>query len=64
MLFSMEAVEEGQKLLNDYFAQEKELTLADFRDLLNTTRKYALPLLEYYDRIRFTRRVGDVRVKY
>ncbi|HHW60906.1 MAG TPA: selenocysteine-specific translation elongation factor, partial [Syntrophomonadaceae bacterium] len=39
MLFSMEAVEEGQKLLNDYFAQEKELTLADFRDLLNTTRK-------------------------
>lgn len=64
MLFSMEAIEQGRNLLNDYFAQEKELTLADFRDLLNTTRKYALPLLEYYDRIRFTRRVGDVRVKY
>ena len=32
------------------------------RDALETTRKYAIPLLEYFDSIRFTTRVGDNRV--
>jgi selenocysteine-specific elongation factor len=38
------------------------VTVAQFRDLVSTTRKYAVPLLEYLDRIGFTRRQGDVRV--
>ncbi|HBQ25661.1 MAG TPA: selenocysteine-specific translation factor, partial [Syntrophomonas sp.] len=62
-VFSSHAIEEGKKKLTDYFEQEKELSLATARDILKTTRKYALPLVEYYDRIRFTRRVGDMRVK-
>lgn len=61
--FSTQGVEEGKEIFNKFFDQEKELSLATARDLLNTTRKYALPLVEYYDRIRFTRRVGDMRVK-
>lgn len=32
------------------------------RDALQTTRKYAIPLLEYLDSVRFTTRVGDMRV--
>lgn len=32
------------------------------RDLLSTTRKFALPLLEYLDQVGFTRRVGDKRI--
>lgn len=63
MFFTAEAVEKGKEILRHYFTGEKELTLATARDLFKTTRKYALPLVEYYDRIRFTRRVGDVRVK-
>lgn len=35
---------------------------AQFRDAIGTTRKYAIPLLEYFDRIRFTTRVGDQRM--
>lgn len=62
-VFSNQALEEGKKRLLAYFEQEKELSLATARDILNTTRKYALPLIEYYDRIRFTRRIGDIRVK-
>ena len=62
--FSKSAIENGQSLLNEYFTREKELTLATARDIFDTSRKYALPLIEYYDRMRFTRRVGDVRVKY
>ncbi|MGH2722052.1 MAG: SelB C-terminal domain-containing protein, partial [Actinomycetota bacterium] len=37
-------------------------TVAQFRDLVSTTRKYAVPLLEYLDRTGFTRRQGDLRV--
>jgi selenocysteine-specific elongation factor len=37
------------------------LTVAEIRDLLSTTRKYAVPLCEYLDRIGITRRQGDLR---
>ena len=63
IVFSSQAIEEGKKRLTAYFEKEKELSLATARDILKTTRKYALPLVEYYDRIRFTHRVGDIRVK-
>jgi selenocysteine-specific elongation factor len=36
-------------------------TVAEIRDLLGTTRKYAIPLCEYLDRVGLTRRDGDVR---
>ncbi|HRY13039.1 MAG TPA: selenocysteine-specific translation elongation factor [Syntrophomonadaceae bacterium] len=64
LYFTRTAIEQGRQVLNEHFDREKELTLATARDILNTSRKYALPLIEYYDRIRFTRRVGDVRVRY
>ena len=37
-------------------------TVAEIRDLLGTTRKYAVPICEYLDRIGLTRREGDLRV--
>jgi selenocysteine-specific elongation factor len=37
-------------------------TVAQIRDLLKTTRKFAVPLCEYLDRMGITRREGDVRV--
>jgi len=37
------------------------MTMADLRNLLGTTRKYAVPIGEYLDRIGLTRREGDVR---
>jgi selenocysteine-specific elongation factor len=37
------------------------MTMADLRDLLSTTRKYAVPIGEYLDRIGLTRREGDAR---
>ena len=63
MYFSVDAIEKGKELLTDYFSREKELSLATARDIFNTSRKYTLPLIEYYDRIRFTRRIGDMRIK-
>jgi selenocysteine-specific elongation factor len=37
------------------------LTLSQIRELLGTTRKYAVPYCEYLDRTGFTRREGDMR---
>jgi selenocysteine-specific elongation factor len=37
-------------------------TVAEIRDLLGTTRKYAVPVCEYLDRVGLTRREGDLRV--
>jgi len=39
-----------------------EITLAQFRDKLETSRKYAMALLEYFDRKKISKKVGDVRV--
>ncbi len=38
-----------------------EITVAEFRDMIGTSRKYALPFLEYMDSKRITIRVGDKR---
>ena len=48
-------------LLETYFKKKPEMTVAEFRDLLNTTRKYALPFLEFLDSQKVTLRTGDVR---
>ncbi|MFM7152207.1 MAG: SelB C-terminal domain-containing protein, partial [Gemmataceae bacterium] len=49
-----------QKLL-ERLSTGEGITVAVIRDLLGTTRKYAVPLCEYLDRIGLTRREGDLR---
>ncbi len=39
-----------------------QVTLAEFRDMLDISRKFAQALLEYFDRVGLTRRQGDYRV--
>ncbi len=43
-------------------AQSPKMDVGRFKDAFGLTRKYAVPLLEYLDRERVTRRVGDERV--
>ncbi len=45
----------------EFFTEKEELTLAEFRDMLGTSRKYALAVLEYYDRNKITQKEGDIR---
>lgn len=47
--------------LKKAFSKKPELTVAEIRDILNTSRKYALPLMEYLDSQKITLRVGDIR---
>jgi len=56
------AMAEARRRLGEFFASRSTMTAAELRDLLGTTRKYALPIAGYLDTAGFTRRVGDVRV--
>lgn len=62
LYFHREALTEASQKIRDYLLEKEEITVGEARDLLKTSRKFALPLLEYLDRQRITRRVGDVRV--
>ncbi len=50
-----------QDLLRNQLAGGHGVTLSEIREILATTRKYAVPYCEYLDRIGFTRRDGDLR---
>jgi selenocysteine-specific elongation factor len=43
-------------------AKNPKIDVAAFKDLTGVSRKYAIPLLEYLDRERVTKRIGDERV--
>jgi selenocysteine-specific elongation factor len=51
-----------EQQLRSHLEQQGELTAGEFRDLLQISRKYAIPLLEYFDNQRITVRMGDKRV--
>lgn len=62
LYFLQEAVNQAWDLLEKHLQEHGEVTIAQARDLLGTSRRFCLPLLEYFDRLRKTRRVGDKRV--
>ncbi|UCH80923.1 MAG: selenocysteine-specific translation elongation factor [Nitrospiraceae bacterium] len=47
--------------LQKFFSTKSEMTVGEFRDLLGTSRKFALPFLEHLDSSKITLRVGEVR---
>jgi selenocysteine-specific elongation factor len=51
-----------RKRVRERLASGPGATVAEIRDLLGTTRKYAVPFCEYLDRVGVTRREGDLRV--
>jgi selenocysteine-specific elongation factor len=53
---------EMRRRVTERLASGTSATVADIRDLLGTTRKYAVPLCEYLDRVGVTRREGDLRL--
>ena len=55
-------VEKIRADLKRHLEEKKEITMAEFRDLAKTSRKFAVPLMEYFDSQKLTQRVGDKRV--
>jgi selenocysteine-specific elongation factor len=61
LVFHRSALEQLRRQITAYKAKSSEFDVASFKELTGVTRKYAIPLLEYLDRERVTKRVGDVR---
>ncbi len=63
VFFAAAAVQEAQSVLAEMLASQPDgVTVAEVRERLATTRKYALPLLAWMDGHGVTRRRGDVRI--
>jgi selenocysteine-specific elongation factor len=60
LLFHPEALNQVRALLAARKGQK--FSVPEFKDWTGVSRKYAIPLLEYFDRERVTRREGDARV--
>ena len=61
LVFHRSALEELRRLVAAQKAKAPKMDVAKFKELTGVSRKYAIPLLEYLDRERVTKRVGDAR---
>jgi selenocysteine-specific elongation factor len=61
LVFHRSALEQLRRELMAYKAKSPRIDVAKFKELTGVSRKYAIPLLEYLDRERVTKRVGDQR---
>ena len=62
VIYSADAYAQMVDIVSEYIRQNGEISVANVRDVLGTSRKYALALMDYMDHKRITRRVGDARV--
>ena len=64
IVLHIKSYEDAKTKLIDYINKNGGITLSQFRDVLNTSRKYAVALLEYLDNEKVTKRIDDKRVLY
>jgi len=57
-------LEEAEAIIRSLLRKRGKLSVGDMKEKLGASRKYSIPLLEYFDRKRVTRRDGDYRVPY
>jgi selenocysteine-specific elongation factor len=62
IFYHQEVLTDVAQQLRAFLEQHGEISAAEFRDLLQISRKYAIPLLEHFDGQRLTVRLGDKRV--
>ena len=62
VVFHPANLHKAESSLVQFLREHREITPIEFKDLLGISRKYAIPLLEYFDSQKITIRVGDKRV--
>ena len=62
ILMHHKIVEKALAQVKKDIGERGSVTLADFRDEIGTTRKFAIAILEYFDRMKLTKLSGDARV--
>tara|TARA_Y100001970_G_scaffold146197_1_gene179551 strand:- start:20365 stop:22242 length:1878 start_codon:yes stop_codon:yes gene_type:complete len=64
LLFSQKNINKLIQLVKNYFKVNNSLDVSSFKNITKTSRKYAVPLLEYLDKINVTCRIGNERKLY
>jgi selenocysteine-specific elongation factor len=62
IVFHTNALQDLRRRLAEFKTQSSTISVPQFKELAGVTRRYAIALLEYLDRERITRRVGEERV--
>jgi selenocysteine-specific elongation factor len=61
LYFAASALDGLRRKVLDHFETSETLSTADFKRITNQSRKFAMPLAEYLDRVHVTSRVGEAR---
>jgi selenocysteine-specific elongation factor len=62
LYFHQKALEDLKNRLVAFLREKGEISTPQFKDMTGTSRKYTIPIIEYFDRSQLTVRVGDNRV--
>ena len=62
MFFHTESLREIEQGLKDFLKRNGAITPGEFKELFSISRKYAIPLLEYFDSKKVTMRMADRRI--
>jgi selenocysteine-specific elongation factor len=64
LYYHRDTVDEAKRIVREQIEKTGSITVSQFRDITGSSRKYALPVMEYFDAVRFTRRRGDERILF
>ena len=62
ILLHVDYYQKALEMAKEHIAKNGQITLAEMRDLMGASRKFAVAVLEYWDRRNITKKVGDARV--
>ncbi len=62
LYFHKDSLNQLKEEIISFLKKNQEITVAQFKELTKTSRKYTIPLLEYFDQNKITLRVGEKRV--
>ena len=62
MYFHRECIERFREKLVNHLKRHQEITTPQLKEITGVSRKFTIPLIEYFDQIRLTLRLGDKRV--
>jgi selenocysteine-specific elongation factor len=60
-IFHKKCLDKAQAILVAYLEKHPEIRLGEFREMINSTRKFATPILVYFDKLHITERDGEIR---
>jgi selenocysteine-specific elongation factor len=61
LYYGQQALEQLKRKLVDFLISHEEISTPQFKDMAGASRKFVIPLIEYFDSTQLTIRVGDVR---